>query len=181
MLWSLVIFQSNFHIFDLHLFVAGAALPSLSAGVSGARFVCCTDYPIQGLLDNMRRNIERNVDPGMIGIYHVAGYRWGEDCRHLVELNSDLYDVVLAAECLWRHDSHEVLLRTLKMVLTRGGLAIFTFSHHIPGLEQNDLNFFEMAKGDGFQVVSETVQEAPHMWSDRLVPLKMVILKLTID
>ena len=43
------------------------------------------------------------------------------------------YDVAIASECLWCHDQHENLLASIAAVLKPGGIALVTFSHHVPG------------------------------------------------
>lgn len=44
---------------------AGAGLPSIMAGLLGARRVLVTDYPSEAVLDTLRRNVERNTKPEM--------------------------------------------------------------------------------------------------------------------
>jgi predicted nicotinamide N-methyase len=108
-----------------------------------------------------------------------VGYKWGEDFAPVLSKircsHSDdeivMYDVALAAECLWRHDSHEILITALSMAVKQGGIAIITFSHHIPGLEAEDLSFFDKATEKGWRVVDKVAQPVKHMWSDKTVDM----------
>ena len=91
---------------------------------------------------------------------------------------SKKFDIVLVAECLWRHESHESLIISIRNVLKPGGLAYITFSHHVPGLEHDDLAFFSIAEAHGFQTQYTKQFAAPHMWSDRMSTIYLHVLEL---
>jgi predicted nicotinamide N-methyase len=46
-------------ILQFLLFHSGAGLPSICAYMSGAQYVCCTDYPVPLVLENIRDNFNR--------------------------------------------------------------------------------------------------------------------------
>lgn len=114
-----------------------------------------------------------------LGNFHVAGYKWGTTPNVLLSLSgNEGYDIALAAECLWRHDSHDILLASLTAVVRSGGLAMLTFSHHVPGLETQDLKFFDDAVNSGNWALEETLtRPVKHMWSDRMVDMHLYILR----
>ena len=102
------------------------------------------------------------------------GYKWGDEVVNLCgSLRSALesneatavlhesstlpqFDVAIAAECLWRHDSHKILLQSLSDSVKPGGHAILSFSHHVPGVEHKDLEFFDLAlqSGNAFFIIA---------------------------
>lgn len=158
-------------------FGAAAGLPSLTACSLGAANVCATDYPSISVIANLKKNVARyaqhdnkyahdNSDKLHNGIA-VIPYKWGEDFHPLLSVNKhEKYDVVLSAECLWHHDSHESLAKSIKGVLKPGGRLYLTFSHHIPGAEDADLRFFDLLKELEFEIIAKTSVQAPKQWSD---------------
>ena len=84
-------------------FGAGAGIPSMAAKHVGAHFVCSTDYPAPAVLDNLRKNINLNCHDDRNIVVH--GYMWGKEVSHLLAANEgQRFDVLLASECLWRHE-----------------------------------------------------------------------------
>ena len=84
-------------------FGAGAGIPSMTARKIGAQFVCATDYPAPTVLENLRTNIELNCSDDKNIAY--CGFMWGDDVSPLLDTNEgQRYDVLLASECLWRHE-----------------------------------------------------------------------------
>jgi EEF1A N-terminal glycine/lysine methyltransferase len=87
-------------------FGAGVGIPSLVCNSLGAAFVCVSDYPTEHILSVIQENIllnaknqseERRMD--------VVGYKWGTSVECLLEKNNNhLYDLIIASECLWRHE-----------------------------------------------------------------------------
>ncbi|KAG8768381.1 glycoside hydrolase 15 protein [Ceratobasidium sp. 428] len=63
---------------------AGGALPSLVAALCGARQVVITDYPDGPLIDNIKRNVDRNIRDDMRPAISVEGYVWGTDPQKLL-------------------------------------------------------------------------------------------------
>mmetsp|Transcript_13569 Transcript_13569/g.20365 ORF Transcript_13569/g.20365 Transcript_13569/m.20365 type:complete len:263 (+) Transcript_13569:46-834(+) len=162
---------------------AGVGLPSLMSWSIGASYVCASDYPSEYLIETLTENMTRNCmkdpsDPSRS--FSVVGYKWGADVSPLIDANRGCkYDVVVASECLWRHEQHEDLLLSLSSVLKAGGIAILTFSHHIPGIESGDLLFFTKATSFGFRVTHISSTKQPDMWTDgREVDMFIYVIEL---
>ena len=150
-------------------FGSGAGLPSMTAMVLGARQVVASDFSSEPVLRNLSSNIEATKEKlqlrGRPSDAVVVGHRWGDDVSPLLAANAgQLFDLAIFAECLWKHDQHVSLLASLRGVLAVGGTAIVAFSHHIPGLELQDLGFFAMAEELGFEEIFAEETVAPHMW-----------------
>lgn len=175
-------------------FGSGAGLPSLICNKLGASVVTSSDYPAPSVIQNLRTNALRNVvnvcsikgttddnsnfvnDDTVAGNdrrlvekkFHILEHTWGEDVASLLQpLNGGLYDTVIASECLWKSDTHENFAKSIDNVLKPGGTAYLSFSHHIPGLENNDLSFFDILKQRKFIITRTTNIIVPHMWSER--------------
>ena len=72
-------------------------------GRLGASFVCCSDYPAESVLANLRRNIE--INKLLADNIAVIGHIWGADATNLLAvIGNSRYDVIVASECLWRHE-----------------------------------------------------------------------------
>lgn len=172
-------------------FGSGAGLPSLICHKIGASLVTSSDYPAPSVIQNLRTNAIKNIvdicsteeipdnAANITNENSVAGYdrqlienviqhAWGEDVASLLQpLHGALYDTVIASECLWKSDTHENFATSIDSVLKPGGTAHISFSHHIPGLENDDLSFFDILKSRNFTVKRTTEIIVPHMWSDR--------------
>ncbi len=147
-------------------FGAAAGLPSLICNHIGSDRVCASDFPSPAVVANLISNIDRNKACAKHNI-GVVPHKWGEDVVDLLAFNGGLqYDFVLAAECLWHHSFHPALIQSVCAVLRPGGTAFVTFSHHVPGCEQDDLAFFEEAAKSGLRVVHQRACSAPHMWKE---------------
>lgn len=174
--------RESFHEKTVVEFGAAAGLPSICAIESGARFVCSTDFPAKNVLATLQKNIHVNVRESQWSQLQVVDHKWGEDVQPLLNCNEahgGKFDIAIAAECLWKHDCHDIFLQSLSRTLKSSGLAFITFSHHIPGLEGEDISFFEKAKLYGFVIVAQETVCAPHMWSDRIVDVFLYTLRLT--
>lgn len=147
-------------------FGAAAGLPSIVCSLLGASRVCASDYPSKAVIENLNKNVTRNCNSS--SSISVVPHLWGESVVDLLQRNDgNLYDLVVAAECLWHHTSHPLLITSISNVLKPGGSAIITFSHHVPGLENDDLNFFTLAEQQGLKLMEKKSFSAPHMWSDK--------------
>ena len=113
---------------------------------------------------------EKRTDP-MVDTdsnFHVIEHTWGEDVTSLLQpLSGDLYDIVIASECLWKSDTHRDFVTSISNVLKPGGTVYLSFSHHIPGNESTDLLFFDIMKRLDFVVKNIKEVSVQHMWSDR--------------
>jgi EEF1A N-terminal glycine/lysine methyltransferase len=156
-------------------FGAAAGLPSIVAGKLGAKLVCASDFPSPPVITTLEKNIiANNVD----SIVKVVPHIWSEDVSPILTLNKDeKYDIILAAECLWKHDSHPLLLQSILDTIKPNGILILTYSHHIPGLEAADDAFITSCSEQGFALEERIVSEGKHMWSDRIVDIYTCTLR----
>ncbi len=146
-------------------FGAAAGLPSIVAAKIGARRVCASDYPSKMVIETLQSNINtNNVMDRVFAQDHV----WGDSVDSLLEANDmEQYDIVLAAECLWKHETHESFLRSISSVLKPGGLLLLSYSPHVPGLEDCDDRFLQLCGDFQLSIVDSKIVTAKHMWSDR--------------
>ena len=145
---------------------AAAALPSIVAYKLNASLVVATDYPNEELVSNMNRQFAmNNIDtlatcPNAHAV--AMPHLWGDtdNIEALMALpmkhtQKKGYDVVLLAEFLWwdTHVQHANILKSCDALLNAKGIVYCSWSHHNPGREHLDLEFFERAAGDyGFVV-----------------------------
>ncbi|QRV75054.1 methyltransferase domain protein [Ceratobasidium sp. AG-Ba] len=90
---------------------AAAGLPGIVAIGHGPRSVVLSDYPDPGILKRLEENVKANWEDH------------GVDIKALEELGGERFDVVMAADVLWKQEMHEALCRTLDqaLVLEDGG------------------------------------------------------------
>jgi len=166
---------------------AGGGLPSMVCRRLGASRVVATDFPAPTVLTKLAQNVLVREERGEAAVIeHV----WGSDVAPLLAAAAtttttttttttaagEQFDVALAAECLWRHETHAALARSLYDLLKPQGRAIITFSHHIAGLEANDLAFFDAARDAGFEVQERITKTGTHMWSQEAKDIFLVVL-----
>ncbi|KAK6385711.1 Protein N-terminal and lysine N-methyltransferase efm7 [Exophiala oligosperma] len=136
---------------------AGAGLPSLVSAILGAEKVVVTDYPDQDLIDNLRYNIEHcSVLADKLNIT-AQGFLWGSSAEPLkshLESGRGGFDVMILADILFNHSEHTKLLATLRECLrySADSVALVFFTPYRPWLLEKDLNFFDLARNDGFVV-----------------------------
>ncbi|KHO01734.1 phytanoyl-CoA dioxygenase [Metarhizium album ARSEF 1941] len=168
---------------------AGAGLPSLVAGILGARKVVVTDFPDPDLVANLQRNIDecdKTVEPeGHIGrTIDAAGFVWGADPAPLLaklgpgrqeggdgtqqqqqQQQQQRFDVLVLADLLFRHSEHGALVKTIKetMRASRDSAAYVFFTSYRPWKQDLDMGFFDVARNAGLEVeqVSERRLEKP--------------------
>lgn len=123
-------------------FGAAGALPSLAALRHGCRFALLTDFPSPPLLQAMERTLAdpRNaaalgmglgLEESSVGRHRRAAvlpHLWGEDTEPLLAALPDGaasrgFDVALVGECLWLHNQHTSLLKSIHGCLRPGGQA----------------------------------------------------------
>ena len=112
-------------------------------------------------------------------LIQVIGHCWGNDISDLIESDRGreidegadmrgtqaLFDVALLSECIWLHREHESLAKSVAALLKPGGIAIFTYAHHIPGKEDDDDFYFTICKEKyGLSVVYSEQKSMPYMW-----------------
>ncbi|KAL2175099.1 uncharacterized protein P884DRAFT_248151 [Thermothelomyces heterothallicus CBS 202.75] len=106
---------------------AGTALPSIMAGLLGAKRVVVTDYPSPPVLKTLRDNVaasikEASAPAGRFAVEEVLveGHKWGELDTPLAEANKHAFDRVIAADCLWMPWQHDNLRRSIAWFLADG-------------------------------------------------------------
>ncbi|CAO1618208.1 unnamed protein product [Parajaminaea phylloscopi] len=146
---------------------AGTGLPSLVAARMGAHGVVVTDYPDEGILANIRRNVARQpLAPGVPSAMQVAGLSWGEPSHEKAVLaqspSQKGFDLVIAADTLWISSTHSLLLHSLLTLVARHGRVLVAAGFHsgYPAVRR----FFELCergiKGLGKLVPDETAVPA---------------------
>ncbi|CAR25252.1 Protein N-terminal and lysine N-methyltransferase EFM7 [Lachancea thermotolerans] len=148
---------------------AAGALPSVVAGMIGAKKCVVTDYPDADLLQNIQYNVDHEVFDGEAlpsdgaGASErnvvVEGYIWGNDYAPLVShlpCGTTKFDLVILSDLVFNHTEHLKLLQTTKDLLAQDGKALVVFSPHRPWLLNDDLQFFETAKD--FALVPEKIE-----------------------
>ncbi|EXJ90713.1 hypothetical protein A1O1_03817 [Capronia coronata CBS 617.96] len=136
---------------------AGAGLPSLVAAILGAKKVVVTDYPDPDLILNLRHNIEHCSALADKSNIVAAGFLWGSAAQPLktyLSPEADGFDLLILADILFNHSEHQKLLATLRDCLRKSAeaVALVFFTPYRPWLFEKDLNFFEIARADGFVV-----------------------------
>ncbi|KAK3308225.1 uncharacterized protein B0T15DRAFT_508717 [Chaetomium strumarium] len=103
---------------------AGTALPSIMAGLLGAKRVVVTDYPAPAVLKTLRENVAATVQArfapaGRLAVEEVLveGHGWGELAMPFARGNRHAFDRVLAADCLWMPWQHDNLRRSIAWFL----------------------------------------------------------------
>lgn len=82
-----------------------------------------TDYDSPPIVSLLQRNVRANI-PKSLDRVRVAGHTWGVAMDDVVELlpramQSQLFDVVLLADCIWDHLSHAGLLKSISSLLAK--------------------------------------------------------------
>jgi nicotinamide N-methyltransferase len=170
---------------------AGAGLPSLTAGILGAKKVVVTDFPDPDLVANMQKNIDEcdeTVEPrGLIAeTIDAAGFVWGADPAPLLarlppssaaateardkKEEEPRFDVLILADLLFRHNEHGMLVKTIRETLrpSRDSVAYVFFTSYRPWKRDLDMKFFDLAREAGFEVerVEERKLEKPLFEND---------------
>ena len=156
-------------------FGSGTALPSLISLSLNSAFSMITDYPNNELLSSLHETIglnwnmihpSNNNNEDECNRVKVTGHEWGKDVSNLTHKK---YDVALASECLWMHREHASLAKSIYNVLEMGGIALFTYAHHVPGCEEMDLNFFKLCRETySMEVCNLLERDMPYMWNNTL-------------
>ncbi|SMN21259.1 similar to Saccharomyces cerevisiae YLR285W NNT1 Putative nicotinamide N-methyltransferase, has a role in rDNA silencing and in lifespan determination [Maudiozyma saulgeensis] len=122
---------------------AASALPSIVAGLVGAKNVVSTDYPDADLISNIEHNCN-----GLDNV-NVQGYIWGNSYNEILKLNNnEKFDFIILSDLVFNHTEHHKLLKTTRDLLKEDGRALVVFSPHRPKLLGDDLKFFDTAKDD---------------------------------
>ncbi len=132
---------------DKRVFELGAAagVPSIVAGLNSAKRVVATDYPDIQLIKNLADNLSDNLN-GVSGEFKAMGYLWGDKVAPL----DPPFDLILLCDLIFNHSEHLHMLDTCKNAIAPGGLVLVFFSSHRPWLQHKDLQFFNLAKAQGW-------------------------------
>lgn len=127
---------------------AASALPSLVAGLIGAKKAVITDYPDADLIANIQHNVDTIIPSELKENVVVEGYIWGNDYAPLTAhlTGTKKFDLVILSDLVFNHTEHGKLLTTTRDLLAENGKALVVFSPHRPHLLENDLQFFETCK-----------------------------------
>ncbi|KAK4249782.1 hypothetical protein C7999DRAFT_12371 [Corynascus novoguineensis] len=144
---------------------AGTALPSIMAGLLGAKGVVVTDYPSPPVLKTLRENVtasvkEASAPSGRFAAEEVLveGHGWGELDTPLAEGNRHAFDRVIAADCLWMPWQHDNLRRSISWFLADAESARAWVVAGFHTGRQKVSAFFETA------ALAELGLEVEHMW-----------------
>ena len=147
---------------------AGTGLPSLTAALSSApQKVVVTDYDDDAIVGALRSNIKftRDANPNRrMAPIVAAGHSWGhamDDVLDLLPPNHTHFDVILLADCVWERFSHDILLRSIKNLLSKSQDARI---YMVAGLHTGRrvlIQFFRLAIAAGFVLVPLPNQD---MW-----------------
>ncbi|KAF9010213.1 hypothetical protein BDQ17DRAFT_1347756 [Cyathus striatus] len=102
---------------------AGTALPSLLLSVlpNPPCLIVVTDYPDDGILGNLKRNVERNrVHFERSVRVELEGYDWGTDTTHLLKMlptGATGYDTLILSDLVHFHSSHQSLVSSITALL----------------------------------------------------------------
>ncbi len=146
---------------------AGTGLPSIMAGLVGARGVVATDFPAPAVLEALEENVragvrEGNAAPGKFRAeeVRVEGHGWGDldSATALVGEGRHGFDRVLAADCLWMPWQHDNLRRSIAWFLGDGdGARAWVIGAFHTGRDRMAM-FFEK------EALAEVGLEVEHLW-----------------
>ena len=160
---------------------AGGGLPSWLAMKCGAQVVC-TDQSIpdrirclaecaQRNLNDLQRDLdEENPILGHAKKVRVCPYDWGSATDEVIsnmkrEVDTDdcgLFDIILAADCVYLPQCHSVLLDSIQKLLSTCGVALLPFALHGNTSDDDVWAILKLARKKGFFVeVLESVQLTP--------------------
>jgi EEF1A N-terminal glycine/lysine methyltransferase len=146
---------------------AASGLPSLVAGILGAKKVVMTDFPDADIIATMQKNIDecdKTVEPeGHIEkCVDAVGFVWGGDPEPLLahlepsagSPQQARFDVLILADLLFRHSEHGALVKTIKetMKVAPESVAYVFFTSYRPWKKDLDMKFFDVAREAGLEV-----------------------------
>lgn len=118
----------RFNIQGLHIaeLGAGTALPSIMAGLLGARSIFVTDYPAPVVMKTLEDNISRNLVPELSphntvpSSVRVVGHKWGSFPEgDQILSQKQVFDRVFVCDCLWMPWQHGNLRRSIGHLLKK--------------------------------------------------------------
>ncbi|KAL0247185.1 hypothetical protein I308_104220 [Cryptococcus tetragattii IND107] len=162
------------HVLELG---AGAGLPSIVCALAGSSKVVVTDYSDEGLLDNLRFNVDVNLEGEEKERIDVDGHVWGQSVDPLLDHlpKGQKYDLLILSDLVFNHSQHDALIKTVEATLassptqlydpscpsatlTEPSILVF-FTHHRPHLAHADMAFFPRLAESGNGWAYEKVVE----------------------
>ncbi|KAF8418803.1 hypothetical protein EV426DRAFT_709004 [Tirmania nivea] len=151
---------------------AGAGLPSIVAGLCGAKEVVISDYPAPELLSNISANVKRNVTPQMIqnSKISVRGHKWGEldPAKNDAPVSTvDLlttthsphrFTRIIVADCMWMAWQHKNLCSSIAHFLDPEHGEILAIAGFHTG-RSKVVNFFKECERVGLVLLGEGIVE----------------------
>ncbi|PQE10331.1 nicotinamide N-methyltransferase protein [Rutstroemia sp. NJR-2017a WRK4] len=103
---------------------SGTGLVGIVAALKGAARVVISDYPEEGLVGNIRANVDFNIkDKDTREKVEVRGHEWGVVEGGWERENRGAFGRVVACDCLWMPGEHGNLRRSLGWFLRGDGRA----------------------------------------------------------
>lgn len=160
------------------------------------RRVCIMGYEWGKPIDTIQTNLQKLLKTCTIDnelVCHdnpndnISNQKNDDVVQEMKDNNNNMnqyFDVVLLSECIWMHRCHEELLQSINEVLhpTNDGIIIMTYTHHIPGCEDADNHFFEIAfQKYHFQTIVHEIYPSPYMWdATKSVNIHLKVLQRNI-
>lgn len=133
---------------------------------------------VQRLLRNRRKEEQQLHNKDVQNISESDDDRKESDDDDKTHRN--YFDVALLSECIWMHRCHEALVQSLHELLHPcSGIAIVTYAHHIPGMEDADDHFFTLASDiANLETIRHEKYQLPYMWdTSKSIEINLRILQ----
>ncbi|RPB24152.1 hypothetical protein L211DRAFT_838061 [Terfezia boudieri ATCC MYA-4762] len=151
---------------------AGAGLPSIVAGLCGAKEVVISDYPALELLSNISANVKRNITPQIIynSKISVRGHKWGEldpaknntpvSTADLLTMTHPPHSFtrIIVADCMWMAWQHANLCSSIAHFLDPEHGEMLAIAGFHTG-RAKVVNFFEECERAGLVLLEESIVE----------------------
>ena len=147
---------------------AGSGLVSWAALCLGAPIVVCTDqaipHRIQCLAESAIRNQRQFCSKLSAKLserqrVQVSPYDWGSPTADLFAVfdaeeqqAGEGFDIIVAADCVYMPDCHDILLESIHKLLSKDGIALLPFALHGNTPDEKVWNIREKASQKGFLV-----------------------------
>lgn len=124
---------------------AGVGLSGIVSTLAGAEEAIISDYPAKVVIENLRRNVARNVPTQLSQNCRVEGHAWGALDTPFALENKHRFTRILAADCYWLSGQHEnLVLSMLHFLSLEPSARVFAIAGFHTGRARL-VNFFEEA------------------------------------
>lgn len=111
-----------------------------------------SDYPAKEVLDNISRNVEKNVPCAERSTVSTVGHVWGDQHRDSEELRPHSFTKIFAADCMWMPWEHRNLARSMLHYLSFESQArVYAVAGFHTGRKKL-APFFEVAEEEGLEI-----------------------------